>query len=154
MVGRNRSLHKVDYKEEMVYLFQPPRSTYIPNISPFSLKLETWLRMNEIPYERGDCGKRCGAGWRDVRKGLGWAGGGGTISIYGIHFSDEIPEILGKNVHNFSFITNVLLLLSIAHWQAKFFPVTNSLVECTWVKQFQVVFELLQKLGRMSCILV
>ncbi|KRZ10267.1 Uncharacterized protein T11_5437, partial [Trichinella zimbabwensis] len=51
MVGRNRSLHKVDYKEEMVYLFQPPRSTYIPNISPFSLKLETWLRMNEIPYE-------------------------------------------------------------------------------------------------------
>ncbi|VDP18697.1 unnamed protein product [Soboliphyme baturini] len=51
MVGRSRSLHQTDYKNDAVYLFQFPRSSFIPNISPFCLKLETWLRMNSVPYE-------------------------------------------------------------------------------------------------------
>jgi hypothetical protein len=34
----------------MVYLFQFPRPFAIPNLSPFALKLETWLRMSDINY--------------------------------------------------------------------------------------------------------
>jgi glutathione S-transferase len=34
-----------------IKLFQFPRMFAIPNLSPFCCKLETWLRMAEIPYE-------------------------------------------------------------------------------------------------------
>ncbi|CAJ0930496.1 unnamed protein product, partial [Mesorhabditis belari] len=44
-------LHQRDWKEGTVYLFQFPRTHLIPSPSPFSLKLETWLRMNDIAYE-------------------------------------------------------------------------------------------------------
>ncbi|VBB33885.1 unnamed protein product [Acanthocheilonema viteae] len=42
---------KNNYKQGMVYLYQFPRVKHIPNISPFCLKLETWLRMADIQYE-------------------------------------------------------------------------------------------------------
>jgi glutathione S-transferase len=34
-----------------IKLFQFPRMFAVPNVSPFCCKLETWLRMAEIPYE-------------------------------------------------------------------------------------------------------
>ncbi|MFH4983305.1 hypothetical protein AB6A40_010014 [Gnathostoma spinigerum] len=46
---------KKDFKEGMVYLYQFPRFKNIPSISPFCLKLETWLRMADIPYENITC---------------------------------------------------------------------------------------------------
>ncbi|CAJ0585286.1 unnamed protein product, partial [Mesorhabditis spiculigera] len=46
-----QKLHRNDWKEGTVYLFQFPRAKHIPSPSPFSLKLETWLRINDIPYE-------------------------------------------------------------------------------------------------------
>uniref|UniRef100_A0A0R3RN14 Thioredoxin-like_fold domain-containing protein n=1 Tax=Elaeophora elaphi TaxID=1147741 RepID=A0A0R3RN14_9BILA len=41
----------IDLMESMVYLYQFPRVKHIPSISPFCLKLETWLRMADIQYE-------------------------------------------------------------------------------------------------------
>ena len=35
----------------LVYLYQFPRTKYVPSLSPFSFKLETWLRMANIEYE-------------------------------------------------------------------------------------------------------
>src|SRR5262245_64264757 len=35
-------------------LFQFPRMFAIPNLSPFCCKLETWLRLAQIPYEAVD----------------------------------------------------------------------------------------------------
>lgn len=40
-----------DFEPGMVYLFQFPRSSAVPSVSPFCLKLETWLRMADVPYK-------------------------------------------------------------------------------------------------------
>jgi hypothetical protein len=40
--------------EPPIKLFQFPRMFEVPNLSPFCCKLETWLRIAQIPYERGD----------------------------------------------------------------------------------------------------
>jgi hypothetical protein len=39
------------FSKDIVYLCQFPRSKVIPNLSPFCLKLETWLRIADIPYK-------------------------------------------------------------------------------------------------------
>ncbi|CAJ0930325.1 unnamed protein product, partial [Mesorhabditis belari] len=44
-------LFQRNWKRGVVYLFQLPRAGIIPSVSPFSLKLETWLRIVDIPYE-------------------------------------------------------------------------------------------------------
>uniref|UniRef100_A0A914XXT9 Uncharacterized protein n=1 Tax=Panagrolaimus superbus TaxID=310955 RepID=A0A914XXT9_9BILA len=39
-----------DWEKDVVYLVQIPRAGAIPSVSPYCLKLETWLRMANIPY--------------------------------------------------------------------------------------------------------
>ncbi|WKX88240.1 hypothetical protein Q1695_008125 [Nippostrongylus brasiliensis] len=41
---------KRDWEKDHVYLVQFPRAGCIPSPSPFALKLETWLRMTDVPY--------------------------------------------------------------------------------------------------------
>lgn len=55
MVGRIKKASRVEQKEGIVYVDQPPRTEWIPSISPESLKFETWLRIMEIPYEVRHC---------------------------------------------------------------------------------------------------
>ena len=42
------SPRKADWEEDVVYLFQFPLSPSVRSISPFAIKLETWLRMTGI----------------------------------------------------------------------------------------------------------
>ena len=44
-------LQKPDYKKDIVYLVQFPISPTIRTISPFALKLESYLRLKKVPYE-------------------------------------------------------------------------------------------------------
>merc|ERR1711915_984186 len=46
--------HVKDWEEDMVYLFQFTRSPQIPSISPFCLKLESWLKLHGIKYQNID----------------------------------------------------------------------------------------------------
>ncbi|KAL6732965.1 hypothetical protein ANCDUO_03412 [Ancylostoma duodenale] len=43
-------LLKRDWEKDHVYLVQFPRAGCIPSPSPFAMKVETWLRMADIPY--------------------------------------------------------------------------------------------------------
>ncbi|CAD6198767.1 unnamed protein product [Caenorhabditis auriculariae] len=45
------SPYNKDWQPDVVYLYQFPRTKLLPNISPFCLKVETWLRMNDVHYE-------------------------------------------------------------------------------------------------------
>lgn len=45
------SVHKPNYDKDVVYLYQFSRMPLLPSISPYCLKVETWLRLNGIKYE-------------------------------------------------------------------------------------------------------
>merc|ERR1711892_59207 len=46
--------HVKEMEEDMGYLFQFTRSPQIPSISPFCLKLESWLKLHGIKYQNID----------------------------------------------------------------------------------------------------
>jgi len=48
------TVFKKDWVKDKVYLYQFKRLNFIPSISPFALKLETWLRLKKIPFESSE----------------------------------------------------------------------------------------------------
>ncbi|XP_018047690.1 PREDICTED: failed axon connections isoform X1 [Atta colombica] len=48
------TVHHPDYEKDVVYLYQFPRTPLLPSLSPYGLKVETWLRLNGIKYENVD----------------------------------------------------------------------------------------------------
>lgn len=44
-------VHKTNYDKDVVYLYQFSRTPLLPSLSPYCLKVETWLRLAGIKYE-------------------------------------------------------------------------------------------------------
>lgn len=45
------TVHKADYQSDVVYLYQFMRTPVLPSLSPYCLKVETWLRLAGLKYE-------------------------------------------------------------------------------------------------------
>jgi hypothetical protein len=50
---RRKIKQKSQYPRDVVILHQLPRGLRAPSVSPFAVKLETFLRMTKIPYQVG-----------------------------------------------------------------------------------------------------
>lgn len=45
------TVHKADFEKDIIYLYQFSRTPFLPSISPYCLKVETWLRLAGLKYE-------------------------------------------------------------------------------------------------------
>lgn len=44
-------VHKANFEKDVVYLYQFSRTPVLPSMSPYCLKVETWLRLAGVKYE-------------------------------------------------------------------------------------------------------
>lgn len=44
-------VHKSNFEKDVVYLYQFSRTPLLPSLSPYCLKVETWLRLAGLKYE-------------------------------------------------------------------------------------------------------
>lgn len=56
------TVHKQNYEKDIIYLYQFSRTPQLPSLSPYCLKVETWLRLAGLKYEVSLCGLLCGLG--------------------------------------------------------------------------------------------
>ncbi|XP_022920642.1 failed axon connections isoform X2 [Onthophagus taurus] len=47
-------VHKANFEKDVVYLYQFSRTPLLPSLSPYCLKVETWLRLANMKYENVD----------------------------------------------------------------------------------------------------
>uniref|UniRef100_A0A1B0C9N3 Uncharacterized protein n=1 Tax=Lutzomyia longipalpis TaxID=7200 RepID=A0A1B0C9N3_LUTLO len=45
------NVHKTNFDKDVVYLYQFSRTPLLPSLSPYCLKVETWLRLAGLKYE-------------------------------------------------------------------------------------------------------
>lgn len=45
------AVHKQNYEKDIIYLYQFSRTPVLPSLSPYCLKVETWLRLAGLKYE-------------------------------------------------------------------------------------------------------
>lgn len=45
------TVHKVNFEKDVIYLYQFSRTPLLPSLSPYCLKVETWLRLSGLKYE-------------------------------------------------------------------------------------------------------
>jgi len=48
------AVHKQDFEKDIVYVYQFTRTPVLPSLSPYCLKVETWLRLAGLKYENVD----------------------------------------------------------------------------------------------------
>merc|ERR1739838_1104995 len=119
--------HVKEFEEDMVYLFQFTRSPQIPSISPFCLKLESWLKLHGIKYQNVDhkCKFRSRKGMLPFIElnGEEVADSNMIIDTLAKKFEKEMPAQLSqdqKNVqHAMVAMVENHLHWTIVHWRSK-----------------------------------
>jgi len=119
--------HVKEWEEDMVYLFQFTRSPQIPSISPFCLKLESWLKLHGIKYQNIDhkCKFRSRKGMLPFVEinGDEIADSNMVIETLTKKFDKEMPAQLSqdqKNVqHAMIAMVENHLHWTIVHWRSK-----------------------------------
>merc|ERR1712060_222532 len=119
--------HVQDFEEDLVYLFQFTRSPQIPSISPFCLKLESWLKLHGIKYQNIDhkCKFRSRKGMLPFIEinGDEVADSNTIIETLAKKFDKEMPAQLSqdqKNVqHAMIAMVENHLHWTIVHWRSK-----------------------------------
>jgi len=119
--------HQKVWDEDMVYLFQFQRSPQIPSISPFCLKLESWLKLHGIKYQNVDhkCKFRSRKGMLPFIElnGEEVADSNMIIDTLAKKFEKEMPAQLSqdqKNVqHAMVAMVENHLHWTIVHWRSK-----------------------------------
>ncbi|CAG9857309.1 unnamed protein product [Phyllotreta striolata] len=53
-VPAKAAVHKANFEKDVVYLYQFSRTPLLPSLSPYCLKVETWLRLAGVKYENVD----------------------------------------------------------------------------------------------------
>ncbi|XP_014090943.1 failed axon connections isoform X1 [Bactrocera oleae] len=48
------NVHKTNFEKDVIYLYQFSRTPLLPSLSPYCLKVETWLRLAGLKYENVD----------------------------------------------------------------------------------------------------
>lgn len=48
------NVHKLNFEKDVIYLYQFSRTPLLPSLSPYCLKVETWLRLAGLKYENVD----------------------------------------------------------------------------------------------------
>lgn len=48
------NVHKLNFEKDIIYLYQFSRTPLLPSLSPYCLKVETWLRLAGLKYENVD----------------------------------------------------------------------------------------------------
>ncbi|XP_063215779.1 failed axon connections isoform X2 [Bacillus rossius redtenbacheri] len=48
------TVHKQNFEQDVIYLYQFSRTPLLPSLSPFCLKVESWLRLAGLKYENVD----------------------------------------------------------------------------------------------------
>jgi hypothetical protein len=51
--AKKLNVFKQNFDKDVVYLYQFARTTSLPSLSPYVLKVETWLRLTGLKYEVG-----------------------------------------------------------------------------------------------------
>lgn len=51
VVAPKVTVHKADFEKDIIYLYQFSRTPLLPSLSPYCLKVETWLRLTGLKYE-------------------------------------------------------------------------------------------------------
>lgn len=57
VVAPKLTVHKADFEKDVIYLYQFSRTPFLPSISPYCLKVETWLRLAGLKYEVSELSK-------------------------------------------------------------------------------------------------
>jgi len=110
--ARQRRQRWAEAGKDVVVLHQFQRGTHVPNLSPFALKLETWLRMADIKYvidtDEPQSASKGKCPWITIN-GIELSDSELIIDYLTQHFNKPVPDTLSVRDHGVGRAVQVML---------------------------------------------